>query len=149
MLILCVECGNEISDQSQKCSRCGCPTPRQCPRCHQYAYVGNDVTYHRDAVTKSVTKANLNPLKPFTIATTKEKVVRPEINVTKFEGVCKNCGYPKKDTRMQYRPLPTENNSMSKSYSEQKHLMSKDGIKALIIFAIVAVLLGAILEVVF
>ena len=68
-----------------------------CPRCKSSNCQWFVETHHTDAVTKTKTqyKANLNPLKPFTLVNKKEKVevISPERNTTVRKILCNNCGY--------------------------------------------------------
>lgn len=64
-----------------------------CPRCGS----SECSHYHEQHVIPGKTKtsytANLNPLKPFTIANKKEKVVRREKTVTERRIICHKCGF--------------------------------------------------------
>ena len=107
-LIKCPECGKEISDKADSCLNCGCPLEQKrymtnssngksvvikCPKCGSC----NCEPFFKENVipekTKTSYKANLNPLKPFTLMDKKEKVVRKQRTYTTKEYMCKNCGY--------------------------------------------------------
>lgn len=64
-----------------------------CPRCGS-----SDCSHYRQThvipgKTKTTYKANLNPLKPFTLVNKKEKVIREEREYTEKKIICHKCGY--------------------------------------------------------
>lgn len=68
---------------------------KRCPYCNSpdWQYAGEDIIGARAAKTKTQHSLNLNPLKPFTILDSKEKVIRkakPGFSVDEF--ICLNCG---------------------------------------------------------
>lgn len=106
-LIKCRECGKEISDQADRCPNCGCPVEQKryttsfsgkkvvikCPKCGSYdcePYFKENVIPEK---TKTSYKANLNPLKPFTLVDKKEKVVQRQFTYMTKEYMCKKCGF--------------------------------------------------------
>lgn len=67
-----------------------------CPKCGSInvEFIGSDIVGMRDPVTKTTTKINLNPLKPFTLFSHEDKIIRKGscgVNVNKWH--CKECGY--------------------------------------------------------
>lgn len=68
---------------------------KTCPYCYStnWQYAGQATVGARDAKVKTQYKANLNPLKPFTLVGKKEKVVRKaKAGITYDEFICSNCG---------------------------------------------------------
>lgn len=66
-----------------------------CPYClsTDFQYAGQTTVGARDAKTKTSYKANLNPLKPFTLVDKKEKVVRKASSGYSYdEFICLKCG---------------------------------------------------------
>lgn len=66
---------------------------RVCPRCNSdrfHAYVEEKVWIK--GKTKQQTSLNMNPLKPFTVFNTKEKVIRPDITYKETNFLCDDCG---------------------------------------------------------
>ena len=66
-----------------------------CPYClsTDFQYAGRTTVGARDAKTKTSYKANLNPLKPFTLVDKKEKVVRKASSGYSYdEFICLKCG---------------------------------------------------------
>ena len=68
---------------------------KYCPFClsTQWQYAGQQTYGGRNAKVKTQHSLNLNPLKPFTIINSKEKVVRQAVpGVTYDEFICLKCG---------------------------------------------------------
>ena len=68
---------------------------KYCPYClsTDFQYAGQKTIGQRDAKTKTQHSLNLNPLKPFTLVNSKEKVVRkakPGYSYDEF--ICMKCG---------------------------------------------------------
>ena len=83
----------KIYDKKRKALRQPESYRRVCPRCNSYrfhAYVEEKVWIK--GKTKQQTSLNMNPLKPFTVFNTKEKVVRPEITYKETNFLCDDCG---------------------------------------------------------
>lgn len=99
MLIICSECGKEFSDKAAACPNCGCPVEKKvdekekCPMCGAYDWEFENRQYVVPGKTKTSYKANLNPLKPFTLVDKKEKIVRKEQAYNYQVKTCKKCGY--------------------------------------------------------
>lgn len=75
---------SEIKEENQMYKRC--------PLCDS-ANVNRFVQQHRtDAKTQTRYTANLNPLKPFTIANKKEKVIKDAETISKSRFICESCG---------------------------------------------------------
>lgn len=107
-LIECSECGKQVSDKASACPSCGCPinenvgvmkyhvfsAPNQvkCPKCGSINCSNHKETIVIPAKTKTRYTANLNPLKPFTIANKKEKVIRNESSYDINKFICNKCG---------------------------------------------------------
>lgn len=158
-LIVCPECGNNISDKADKCIHCGFPLKEHmekatsinekpytlCPKCnsvnpigvwtcencghkykdkeynpiypnkkpfkgiYKYDMWGNreevrcinckseNCSEYKDQIvvpdkTKTTVSLNLNPLKPFTVANVKEKVVRKGYSIPINRFICNDCG---------------------------------------------------------
>lgn len=75
-----------------RCDWNGSKIPIYCPVCHSDNcswYVTEDVIPGK---TKTSYKANINPLKPFTLYDKKEKVIQKERKVTKKKVICNSCG---------------------------------------------------------
>lgn len=72
----------KYSGQTPKCPRCG--------KSNYHTIVEKDIMIPEK--TKNQTSLNLNPMKPFTVLNSKEKIVQREVsrNVAKF--VCDECG---------------------------------------------------------
>lgn len=121
VLIACPCCGREVSNQAPACPVCGQPiakaacqpqgmaqekefhgvyrvgllgkkTEVHCPRCGSE----NCSIYKEQKIipgkSKLEYKKNLNPLKPFTAGTVKEKVIREDQIVTEDKFMCNSCG---------------------------------------------------------
>lgn len=63
-----------------------------CPSCHSDNCSWYVTEKTIPGKTKTTYKANLNPLKPFTLYNKKEKVIREESQVTKKRIICNSCG---------------------------------------------------------
>nr|DAG64025.1 MAG TPA: zinc-ribbon containing domain protein [Caudoviricetes sp.] len=63
-----------------------------CPSCHSDNCSWYVTEKTIPGKTKTTYKANLNPLKPFTLYNKKEKVIRKESQVTKKRIICNSCG---------------------------------------------------------
>lgn len=71
------------------------PPQKKCPYCYStdWQYAGQSTIGATDAKVKTQYKANLNPLKPFTLVDKKEKVVKKaNPGITYDEFICLNCG---------------------------------------------------------
>lgn len=115
-LIKCTECGHEISSKAEKCPNCGCPVSKmanlpvmkngellRCPKCKSdNIKIVNTKHYHEEQKVKTSYSANLNPLKPFTFANKKEKIVKPSRDFDKNYYECKSCGYRFDDNDVSY-----------------------------------------------
>ena len=71
------------------------PQQKKCPYCNStdWQFAGQQTVGARDEKTKTEHTINLNPLKPFTIMDSKEKVVKkakPGYSYDEF--ICLNCG---------------------------------------------------------
>lgn len=117
MLIECPECGRSISDQAPSCPGCGFQTKLQnrdlnsttsyreqgekCPKCKKMTLykTGDTSTYYIPPETKTVYKANLNPLKPFTLVDKKEKIKRAGYTINDAQKQCTSCGYTTSDVK--------------------------------------------------
>ena len=90
-----IESKNDENGAGQ-CSVNSNPSPqKRCPHCNStdWQFVGQQTIGARDAKTKTEHKLNLNPLKPFTIMDSKEKVVRKAKSGYSYdEFICLNCG---------------------------------------------------------
>ena len=110
-LINCPCCGKEISNKAEVCIHCGQPIKQEnesfngvyryflgmkqevrCPRCASE----NCSHYQEQKIVPGKTKtrytANLNPLRPFTLANKKEKVVKKDKYITESKFICNSCG---------------------------------------------------------
>ena len=116
----CVKCGTKLNDNANFCTKCGTPTktvtttvqqPQKavlngiykytlfggkkevyCPRCRSWDCRRDSRNIYIPGKTKTTYSANLNPLKPFTFANKKEKVIRQEMNFEQEFFVCNKCG---------------------------------------------------------
>lgn len=70
----------------------GRKTEIYCPYCHSDNCSWYVTEKTIPGKTKTTYKANLNPLKPFTLYNKKEKVIREERQVTKKRIICNSCG---------------------------------------------------------
>ena len=71
------------------------PPQKKCPYCYStdWQFAERQTVGARDAKTKTEYKLNLNPLKPFTIMNSKEKVVKKAKSGYSYdEFICLNCG---------------------------------------------------------
>lgn len=64
-----------------------------CPRCHSENCQYYTTERFVPGKTKTVYKANINPLKPFTLVNKKDKVITKDKTVTEKGIICNDCGY--------------------------------------------------------
>lgn len=109
-LIECPCCKAQISNQAPTCPKCGQPIkvekPQKmyrinpsgnkewvhCPKCGSENCSRYREQHYIPGETEVEYTKNLNPLKPFTIANRKEKIIREEKVVTKNRFICNDCG---------------------------------------------------------
>ena len=109
-LIECPCCKAQISNQAPACPKCGQPIkvekPQKmyrinpsgnkewvhCPKCGSENCSRYREQHYIPGETEVEYTKNLNPLKPFTIANRKEKIIREEKVVTKNRFICNDCG---------------------------------------------------------
>lgn len=75
-----------------RCDLSGRKTEIYCPYCHSDNCSWYVTEKTIPGKTKTTYKANLNPLKPFTLYNKNEKVIREERQVTKKRIICNSCG---------------------------------------------------------
>lgn len=96
-MIKCKECGKDVSDMAKSCPGCGCPINvpegNKCPKCGKNTYFDDVSVVYVPAKTKTSYKANINPLKPLTIADKKEKVIEDAHDRDIHNCRCTSCGY--------------------------------------------------------
>lgn len=91
-LTFCPMCGTKFKFDYKR-NWLGKTKPIICPmadcRCTQYTSGVEEKLY--PGKTKTVYKANLNPFKPFTLMTAKDKVIRKDVYVTSVYYICARC----------------------------------------------------------